>query len=98
MSHREDVERSPKSTERTPLLDESYQNGDDQASGAALRDGQRSPRDEHEEAALLEPQPQQQRTKWWYIWRVFCVVLGILVLALFIKGWVDSDDTNVGIS
>lgn len=95
MSHRKDVERSPKNTERTPLLEESRQNDDDQASDATLQDGQRSPRDEHEEAALLEPQPRPQRTKSWYIWRAFWFILVVLVLALFIKGWVDSDDTNV---
>lgn len=96
MSHDEDVERaSSKHTERTPLLenvdpqpiDDDYQ---------ASRDGRESQQDEHEQAALLEPQPKP-RTKWWYIWRAFWVILGALILALFIKGWIDADDTNVGI-
>ena len=26
----------------------------------------------------------------WYVWRVFWAIVAILVLALFIKGWVDA--------
>ncbi|KAH6655196.1 mitochondrial carrier domain-containing protein [Truncatella angustata] len=97
MAHQDDVERaSAKTTERTPLLQEvrPIPIDDDQASESTLRDDRQSPHNEHEEAALLEPQPRKERTKRWYIWRAFWVVLGALVLALFIKGWVDAGDTN----
>lgn len=98
MPYDDDLERaSSKQTERTPLLQEVRPipiEEDDQASGSTLQDGRRTPQNEHEEAALLEPR-HQPRTKWWYVWRVFWAVLGALVLALFIKGWIDADDTNV---
>ncbi|KAH7333820.1 mitochondrial carrier domain-containing protein [Rhizoctonia solani] len=48
---------------------------------------------EHEQAALLEPQPEP-RTKSWYAWRVFWAVLAALVLGVFIKGWIDADDVE----
>jgi hypothetical protein len=98
MSSSTEVERSPKSDERTPLLEgsgggvEAAQN--DQASERTLLNGRESPDDEHEEAALLEP-PPQPRTKWWYIWRAFWFVLAALVLAFFIKGWIEADDVEV---
>ncbi|CAE6419006.1 unnamed protein product [Rhizoctonia solani] len=48
---------------------------------------------EHEQAALLEPQTEP-RTKSWYAWRVFWAVLAALVLGVFIKGWIDADDVE----
>lgn len=99
MSSSTEVERSPKSDERTPLLqsggDAETSGNDDQASERTLLNGRESPeRDEHEEAALLEP-PPQPRTKGWYIWRAFWFVIVALVLAFFIKGWVEADDVEV---
>ncbi|KAL1862598.1 hypothetical protein VTK73DRAFT_6734 [Phialemonium thermophilum] len=41
-----------------------------------------------------EPAAPRQRTKSWYAWRAFWTVLGALVLGLFIKGWIDADDTE----
>ncbi|KAG8792099.1 hypothetical protein FRC12_007210 [Ceratobasidium sp. 428] len=37
---------------------------------------------------------QKPRTWGWYAWRVFWALFGILVLALFIKGWIDADDVE----
>ncbi len=34
--------------------------------------------------------------KWRYVWRGILVVLAILVIALFVKGWIDADDVDVG--
>ncbi|CAE6457032.1 hypothetical protein ACGC1H_003200 [Rhizoctonia solani] len=48
---------------------------------------------EHEQAALIEPEPEP-RTKSWYAWRVFLALLGVLVLGVFIKGWIDADDVE----
>ncbi|KAK7957971.1 mitochondrial carrier domain-containing protein, partial [Apiospora saccharicola] len=53
--------------------------------------------EQHEAAALLEPQPQEspkQRTKAWWFWRILWTVLAALVLAVFIKGWVDAKDVD----
>jgi hypothetical protein len=95
MTHDEDVERaSQKNDERTPLLKTIPPHAIEEDQEVAAPEDRQSPRDEHEEAALLEP-PPQRRSKWWYAWRIFWVILGALVLALFIKGWIDADDTNV---
>jgi hypothetical protein len=33
----------------------------------------------------------------WYIWRTFWAIVGALILAVFIKGWVDAGgDVDVG--
>lgn len=80
--------RSPKpsdpeaGTETTPLLASHADEGADQ----------------HEEAELLEPpQSETKRTKSWWFWRILWAVLAILVLAVFIKGWIDSDDVEVSL-
>ncbi|CAE6440909.1 hypothetical protein RSOLAG1IB_09836 [Rhizoctonia solani AG-1 IB] len=49
--------------------------------------------DEHEQAALLEPEPEP-RTKSWYAWRIFWAILVVVVLGVFIKGWIDADDVD----
>lgn len=55
-------------------------------------------RDEHEQAALLEPpQDESKRTRSWWFWRILWAVLGALVLAIFIKGWIDARDVDVRI-
>lgn len=73
----------PPYTEETPLL--ASQGEED--------------RNEHEEAALLEPpQNEARRTKSWWFWRVLWAVLASLVLAVFIKGWVDAKDVDVSIT
>lgn len=67
-------------TEETPLLAAAHDEG----------------RDEHEQAALLEPQESEsKRTRSWWFWRILWTVLGALVLAVFIKGWVDAKDVDV---
>lgn len=67
-------------TEETPLLAAAHDEG----------------RDEHEQAALLDPpQDESKRTKSWWFWRILWTVLGALVLAVFIKGWIDAKDVDV---
>lgn len=80
--------RSPKpsdaeaGTETTPLLASRAEEGENQ----------------HEEAQLLEPpQSEAKRTKSWWFWRILWAVLAILVLAVFIKGWIDADDVEVSL-
>lgn len=73
----------PAASEETPLL------------GAAHDEG----RDEHEQAALLEPpQSESKRTRSWWFWRILWTILGALVLAVFIKGWIDAKDVDVRIT
>ena len=53
--------------------------------------------------ARSDEQPEQKekepRKASWYIWRVFWAIIVALVLALFIKGWIDAgSDVNVGSS
>jgi len=56
-------------------------------------------RDEHEQAALLEPpQSESKRTRSWWFWRILWTVLAALVLAVFIKGWIDAKDVDVSFS
>ncbi|KUI66442.1 hypothetical protein VM1G_02174 [Cytospora mali] len=69
----------PQYTEQTPLLASQAEEG----------------RNEHEEAALLEPpQNESKRTKSWWFWRILWAVLAALLLAVFIKGWIDADDVD----
>lgn len=72
----------PQSTEETPLLASQAEEG----------------RNEHEEAALLEPpQNESKRTKSWWFWRGLWAVLAALLLAVFIKGWIDAEDVDVSV-
>lgn len=81
----------PPYTEQTPLL----QNEERPSSAQDL--------DEHEQAALLDPSPDHhepaepaaKRTKSWWAWRIFWTIAAALVLAVFIKGWIDAGDTDV---
>jgi hypothetical protein len=36
-------------------------------------------------------------SKWRYIWWAVSMVLGTSIVALFIKGWIDSDDSDVSL-
>ncbi|KAG9122178.1 hypothetical protein FRC07_001557 [Ceratobasidium sp. 392] len=52
-----------------------------------------------EQTPLLAPSgddtvEQKPRTWGWYAWRGFWAIFGILVLTLFIKGWIDADDVE----
>ncbi|KAL5092352.1 hypothetical protein Trisim1_001608 [Trichoderma cf. simile WF8] len=50
---------------------------------------------EQSEQPRLEPQKNDKKPTSWYLWRIFWVILAALVLAVFIKGWVDADgDVN----
>jgi uncharacterized membrane protein YraQ (UPF0718 family) len=41
-------------------------------------------------------EPKQLGQASWYVWRVFWVVVAALILAVFIKGWIDAgSDVNV---
>lgn len=85
MSAPPDLEGRPRSNEQTPLLAEQ----------------QPAVANEHEAAALLEPQGDGNeegkrggQVGWW-LWRIFWVLLAAAILAVFIKGWIDARDTDV---
>jgi hypothetical protein len=50
---------------------------------------------EEQEEDPKEPEPNW--TSWW-LWRIFWFIIATLVLAVFIKGWIDAgSDVNVRI-
>lgn len=85
MAFRPDVEANTKPDERAPLL----------ANESSRRDVEtQSVNDEAE-----PDKPAAVARNWqWYAWRGFWAVLAILVVAVFIKGWVDSEDVDVSLS
>jgi hypothetical protein len=42
--------------------------------------------------------PKAALKKWQYAWRAVFVVVAILVVAVFVKGWIDADDVDVSAS
>lgn len=45
--------------------------------------------EEHPEVNGPEPEPERRKASW-YIWRVLWVIVAGLILAAFIKGWIDA--------
>lgn len=44
-----------------------------------------------------DQQENEKRSARWYLWRIFWVIAAALVLAVFVKGWIDADgDVDVG--
>jgi len=82
MAFRPDDEAGTKPDERAPLLGNESARHDAEA------------QDINDEASPGEPAAVARNWQW-YAWRGFWAVLAILVLAVFIKGWVDSEDVDV---
>jgi hypothetical protein len=78
-SHREPVVNAAPD-ERAPLLAQD----DERFDPAQPEDGD----------STSEPQKPISKT-WQYAWRGFCIVFAILIIAVFVKGWIDADDVNV---
>lgn len=70
--------------ERAPLL----------AHDEAHYDPESTP--DHEEPLAESPQKARSRI-WKYAWRGFWAIFAILIIALFVKGWIDADDVNVSL-
>lgn len=49
---------------------------------------------QEEDDATLEPDKTSSKT-WHYVWRSFWCLFALLVIAVFVKGWIDADDVNV---
>ncbi|RYP47952.1 hypothetical protein DL768_006107 [Monosporascus sp. mg162] len=80
------------SNEQTPLLSERRPSREEHEQ-TPLLEGQEMPRDEREQAALLEPPPEKRTRSWWFR-RIFWAVIAAVIMAVFIKGWIDADDTH----
>jgi hypothetical protein len=74
---------NPTADERAPLLAH-----DD------VRRHSSTPSEERE--VSVEPEKATSRT-WYYVWRGVCAIFAILVVAVFVKGWIDADDVNVSL-
>lgn len=55
------------------------------------------PQPEHSESASpsSDEASQQRRSKGWYAWRIFWLLVLAVVIAVFVKGWIDADETDV---
>ncbi|RYP08774.1 hypothetical protein DL764_001685 [Monosporascus ibericus] len=92
MAANNDSESQMGSNEQTPLLSERRPSREEHQQ-TPLLEGQETPRDEHEQAALLEPPPEKRTRSWWFR-RIFWAIVAVVILAVFIKGWIDADDTH----
>lgn len=80
MSSRSDPEAPARNDEQTPLLRD--QHIETEQAG-------------NTESEIVPAPTPEKRTRSWYAWRIFWTILVIVVLAVFIKGWIDSDETEV---
>lgn len=71
--------------ERAPLLGNNDTRSQDRIDEAS--DGEES----------IQPEKETSRT-WEYVWKACLTILAILVIAVFVKGWIDADDVNVSFS
>lgn len=83
MAERRDLENASTPDERAPLLAPQRSDG-----GVATPP---------EEEPAVRPQSETSKRRE-YGWRGFWIVTVILVIALFVKGWIESDDVDVSIA
>jgi hypothetical protein len=80
MATRSDIEHGSAPGEREPLLAPQQSEGDATAS--------------LEDDSAPEPQSEASKRRE-YGWRGFWIVVAILIVAVFVKGWIESDDVDV---
>lgn len=78
----ESARRASISTEQTPLL------------------GDRSPEAEDGQSessgANTTPETTKPLKNWtWYAWRILWALVAAIIIAVFVKGWIDADNTDV---
>jgi hypothetical protein len=83
MTSHHDEERIPVPDERAPLLGR-----DDARQGEADEDGDSEP--------SIEQQKTTSRT-WEYVWKGSLAIFMVLIVAVFVKGWIDADDVDVSL-
>ena len=81
MTSRNDVENRPAPDERAPLL-----------AHEAGRDHSRAP---SENSHVSSEPPKATSRTWRYCWRAFWIVFVVLIIAVFVKGWISADDVDV---
>lgn len=79
MAARRDLENGSTSDERAPLL-----------APQRVEEDPALP----EEAVAAKPQSEASKRRE-YGWRGFWIVVVILVIAVFVKGWIEADDVDV---
>ena len=82
MASHQDVETGPVADERAPLLGQ-QRSGEANASSSSSQD-----------EALPKPQSEASKRRT-YGWRGFWIVVAILIIAAFVKGWIEADDVDV---
>lgn len=82
-SHR-DVESGPAVNERAPLLGQQRPEEPNTASS------------EESDEEIPKPQSEASRRRE-YGWRGFWIVVAILIVAVFVKGWIEADDVDVSL-
>ena len=80
MASHQDVETGSAADERAPLLG---QQPSEEANASSSPD-----------EALPKPQSEDSKRRQ-YGWRGFWIVVGILIVAAFVKGWIEADDVDV---
>ncbi|KAL2881075.1 hypothetical protein SGCOL_003734 [Colletotrichum sp. CLE4] len=100
MAAQKDLESQPQqSDERTPLL------GTPAEAGSSQQAAEHQSHDNEANGGIQDPEQvplitgqdgeeKKERTTSWWLWRAFWAVLAIFVIAVFIKGWIDAEDTN----
>ena len=81
MPSQRDLEGGSVPDERAPLL-----------SHDAAR--QHTPTPSESDEIIDQPEKAASKT-WYYVWRGILAVFAILVVAVFIKGWIEADDVDV---
>lgn len=81
MPARRDVENGTTPDEREPLL-----------ARASPQDPANRP-SEADDATLSDQEESTKRRA--YGWRGFWIVVAILIIAVFVKGWIEADDVDV---
>lgn len=82
MASHPDVETGPAADERAPLLGQ-QRSEEANASSPSLDD-----------ETIPKPQSEASKRRQ-YGWRGFWIVVAILIVAAFVKGWIEADDVDV---
>jgi hypothetical protein len=82
MAPHQDVEAGPAADERAPLLGHQRSEGANASSSSS------------QEEAIPKPQSEASKRRA-YGWRGFWIVVAILIIAAFVKGWIEADDVDV---
>lgn len=85
MASRRDIEEGTVPDERAPLLPQDSQ-------ARVRRDSNAAP--DSDDLAL---ESKAISNKWQYIWKALLAVFTIIVIAIFVKGWIDADDVDVSL-